>query len=105
MREIDEHEQARRLAAAIDRSRISVGALWLRYFSIGGTVGETEVEAYVRGAISLPGLERDMLAHAANELIDEMPPPPRAPYRDSPSELMAERPSDESGNDPDEAED
>ncbi|GAA4282664.1 hypothetical protein GCM10022261_01950 [Brevibacterium daeguense] len=90
MKELDENEQARRLALAIDRSRISIGALWLRYFSIGGTVGETEVEAYVRGAISLPGLERDMLAHAANELVDEMPPPPRAPYRDSPSEALAE---------------
>lgn len=90
MSELDEAEQAHRLALAIDRAEISIGALWIRYFSIGGAVGETEVAAYTRGAISLPGLDRDRLAHAANELIDELPPPLRAPYRASPSENTAD---------------
>lgn len=82
MAALDEDEQARGLAVAVDHSSIAIGELWLRYFSIGGLAGETEVDAYIRGAITLPGLERDALAHAANELIDEIPPPHRAPYRE-----------------------
>ncbi|WP_222123013.1 hypothetical protein, partial [Staphylococcus epidermidis] len=50
-----------------------------RYFSIGGTVGEYEVEAYVQGLLSLPTLQRDLLAMAANELINAVPRL-RAPY-------------------------
>lgn len=79
--ELDEVAQARALHLAVRAADITIGELWLRYFSIGGTAGETEVEAYVHGALSLPGLERDVLAHAANELIEELPPLPLAPYR------------------------
>lgn len=38
-----------------------------------GDVGEYEVEAYLQGLLSLPSLQRDLLALAANELIDELP--------------------------------
>nr|WP_284974930.1 hypothetical protein [Arthrobacter sp. efr-133-TYG-104] len=54
--------------------------LWLRYYGIGGIVGEYEVEAYLQLLLSLPPLERDLLARAANELIDELPARLRAPY-------------------------
>lgn len=77
---MEETKQARLLAVAIQNAGISLGALWLRYFSVGGTAGELEVEAYLHAAFSLPALQRDVLAHAANELIDEIPPLPRAPY-------------------------
>jgi len=80
---LDESKQARLLAVAIDRAGITAGELWLRYFSIGGSAGEYEVEAYLHGLHSLPVLQRDLLAHAANELIDELPPIPRAPYSDA----------------------
>lgn len=53
--------------------------LWLRYFSIGGMVGEYEVDAYLQSLHSLPALQRDLLAHAANELIDELPALPARP--------------------------
>jgi hypothetical protein len=43
-------------------------------------VGEYEVDAYIQSLFSLPAGQRDLLAHAANELIDELPPLPRAPY-------------------------
>ncbi|MCC9205962.1 hypothetical protein [Arthrobacter sp. zg-Y769] len=52
----------------------------MRYFSIGGAAGEYEVDAYINGSLSLPPLQRDILAHAANELIDQLPARPRAPY-------------------------
>lgn len=77
-----ERRQSRLLREALSSSDIRTGELWLRYFSSGGTVDEYEVDAYIHSAMSLPALQRDLLAHAANELIDEQPPPPRAPYLD-----------------------
>jgi hypothetical protein len=75
-----EQEQSRLLRIALTQAGISTGELWLKYFSLGGSVGEYEVEAYLQGLLSLPTLQRNLLACAANELIDEVPPLPRAPY-------------------------
>jgi len=76
-----ESQQRAMLRSAVQAAGISVGELWLYYFSLGGAVGEYEVEAYLQGLLSLPSLQRDLLAMAANELIDDMPRP-RAPYSD-----------------------
>ena len=75
-----EKQQARLLRVAMHHAGISTGDLWLRYFSIGGSAGEYETDAYLQGILPLPEVQRDLLAQAANELIDELPPPPRAPY-------------------------
>lgn len=75
-----EQEQSRLLRNAMTSSCITSGDLWLRYFSLGGNVGEYEVDAYVQSLLSLPPHQRDLIAHAANELIDELPSAPRAPY-------------------------
>jgi hypothetical protein len=72
-------EQARLLRQAIVRSGLRLDDVWMHYFSIGGDVGALEVEAYLHHALSLPRLQRDMLAHAINELIDNTPSL-RAPY-------------------------
>ena len=77
-----EPEQRRLLKQALDQARLGVPELWMKYFSIGGEAGEYEVDAYLSGSFSLPPLQRDILAHAANELIDELPPRLRAPYSD-----------------------
>jgi len=44
----------------------------MKYFGIGGRAGLTEVQAYVHGALSLPPIERDMLAHALNESLNSL---------------------------------
>lgn len=75
----NEPEQRRRLQAAMKAADITAGELWLKYFSVSGDVGEYEVEAFLQGLLSLPPLQRDLLALAANELIDELPRP-HAPY-------------------------
>ncbi|MFI7581505.1 hypothetical protein ACH9DO_04295 [Kocuria sp. M1N1S27] len=72
-------EQARQLRQAIRRAGIAREQLWLHYFSLGGEAGETEVDAYLHQSFSLPPFQRDLLAHAANELIARIPPP-QAPY-------------------------
>lgn len=82
----NEPEQRRRLREAINAAGIPVSALWLRYFGIAGDAGEYEVEAYLQGLLSLPPLQRDLLAMAANELIEDTPRP-RAPYGDDLEEL------------------
>jgi hypothetical protein len=76
-----EPEQRRRLRAALKVSDVSIGELWLNYSSIGGAVGEYELEAYLQGLLSLPATQRDLLAMAANELIDRAPRI-HAPYSD-----------------------
>lgn len=75
-----EQEQCRLLRKALKYADITPADLWLTYFSIGGAVGEYEVNAYLQGLLSLPILQRDLLACAANELIEAVPPLPRAPY-------------------------
>jgi hypothetical protein len=77
-----EQEQSRLLRRALAGTGIKRGELWMRYFSIGGSVGEYEVGAYIESVLSLPPEQRDLIAQAANELLDELPPPPRAPYSD-----------------------
>lgn len=96
-----EPEQRRELRAALQALEISVGELWLNYFSIGGTVGEYEVEAYLQGLLSLPTMQRDLLAMAANELIDAVPWL-RAPYAEdlteSPGSPQKDKDQDTSGS-------
>ncbi|WP_309074448.1 hypothetical protein [Paenarthrobacter sp.] len=77
---LQEQLQLKGLRKALTSAGIPDEDLWLRYFSIGGTVGEYEVDAYLQSLHSLPVLQRDLLAHAANELIDELPARPHAPY-------------------------
>lgn len=76
----EEDTQRRLLNAAVRHSRLNVNELWMYYFSIGGSAGEYEIEAFLNASYSLPAMERDLLAHAVNEMIDMIPPPPRAPY-------------------------
>ncbi|WP_222271178.1 hypothetical protein [Modestobacter marinus] len=65
--------------AAFERSGLSPGQLWTRYLALGGIAGEGEVGAYLLGLTRLPAEERDLVAHAVNERLDELAPP-RAPY-------------------------
>lgn len=77
----DESEQRRRFAESLRHADVSIEELWLRYFTLGGQAGQFEVEAYIHGAIALPSLQRDILAHALNERLDELySGATRAPY-------------------------
>lgn len=76
----EDESQRQILARAVRHSALPLKGLWLRYFSMGGTAGEYELDAYINGLYLLPDLEHDILAQAVNELIDMLPPPPRASY-------------------------
>jgi hypothetical protein len=79
--EFDESNiQAQATRGAIEESGISLHSVWIRYFALTGRAGEFEVDAYLNGSLELSVHERDLVSHAVNELIDELPPRPRAPY-------------------------
>lgn len=67
-------EQARLLLAVIGRAGIEVRHLWFHDVTLGGHAGEVEVAASLHHCLDLPGLQRDLLAHAANELIHRQLP-------------------------------
>jgi hypothetical protein len=92
-----EPQQRRKLRDALKAADITRGELWLNYFSIGGGVGEYEVEAYLQGLLSLPPIQRDLLALAANELIEALPRI-YAPFSDDPNLTEPDRGQDV-GND------
>ncbi len=73
-------EQRRALSLAFTRADLTLEQLWTRYFALGGAAGLVEVEAYLHGLMPLPAVQRDMLAHAINERLDELTWPHRVPY-------------------------
>ncbi|GHG50150.1 MULTISPECIES: PP2C family protein-serine/threonine phosphatase [Amycolatopsis] len=75
-----EEEQRRRLARCFGRAELSLEELWLRYFALGGDVGLLEIDAHLNGVMSLPHLQRDVLAHVVNERLDELIGRDRVPY-------------------------
>ncbi|MHA7145378.1 BLUF domain-containing protein [Arthrobacter sp. TmT3-37] len=68
------------------RFGIPVSDLWTYYLGVGGDVDEFEVDAYLHGLIRLPALDRDLIAHSVNEMIDDMCREARAPYSSSRNE-------------------
>lgn len=80
MLSIDEGDQRWLLATCVERTGLSADELWLRYFALGGDVGPVEVEAYLHGLMPLSGGQRDVLAHAINERLDELDWLRRVPY-------------------------
>lgn len=73
-------EQAQATREAMEEAGLPMSAVWIRYFSFTGTAGEYEIDAYLNGSMALPAHERDLVAHAVNELIKELPPRRMAPY-------------------------
>lgn len=81
--------QRQLLARAVRHSNLALKELWLHYFSLGGTAGEYEVDAYINASYSFPTLQHDILAQAVNEMIDSLPPRPRAPFSDDTVDCQA----------------
>ncbi|HXH78455.1 PP2C family protein-serine/threonine phosphatase [Nocardioides sp.] len=74
----DGHRAA--IRAVLDHGTLSMENLWLRAFSIGADLDLIDLEGYLHGLMSLPALQRDVLAHAANEYLDDEVGRSRVPY-------------------------
>ncbi len=83
MRFLPEEEQRRLIAACFARSDLTLEQLWMRYFALGGSLSLLELDAYLNELVTLPRVDRDMVAHAVNERLDEVTGPARAPYSHS----------------------
>ena len=70
------------LELARQDAMLSIGALWLRYFELGGMGTAVELEAYLCGALRPSPHEYDVLAHALNERFFELGEKPLIPYSD-----------------------
>jgi hypothetical protein len=75
-----EAEQQQTLARAFQRAQLTLDDLWMRYFALGGAAALIDVDAYLNGLAMLPGPQRDVLAHAVNERLDELTGLERASY-------------------------
>ncbi|HUQ64458.1 MAG TPA: PP2C family protein-serine/threonine phosphatase [Acidimicrobiales bacterium] len=73
------------LVLAYSRTELTLEQLWTRYFALGGDVGLVELEAYLEGLLALPDNQRDLVAVAVNERLDELVGP-RVPYSRTVSE-------------------
>ena len=71
---------------AMTPSSLTVPEVHAHYLNSGGSFDELEVDAYLHGLTPLPCEERDCIAQAVNELIDDLLAdgmahhPPRASY-------------------------
>ena len=77
---IDAFEHARREA------KLSMAALWLRYFALGGMSTALEVDAFLHGALVATPQDRDLLAVALNERFSELGLDHPVPYSDDEAE-------------------
>ncbi len=84
-----EQQQLRAVTAAVERAGLPLEQLWLRYFALGGDAGPVEIEAHLQGLMRLPTLQRDMLAQAVNERLDELNWTSRVPYLRTVAEVIA----------------
>ena len=72
--------QQRSAKLAADHAQLTAEDLWIHYYGVGGNLGVFELDAYLHGVCSLPQSERNTVALALNELIDEPPRRPRAEF-------------------------
>ncbi|KRF09217.1 hypothetical protein ASH00_06165 [Arthrobacter sp. Soil782] len=67
---MNEQVQIEMTSTALFEAELTVEDLWIRYYGLGGGVSAFEVQCYLTGLLSLPSLERNLLAEAANELLE-----------------------------------
>ncbi|MUK03197.1 GAF domain-containing protein [Vibrio cholerae] len=70
--ELGEYVQQWSSVHAIRESDLTITEVWVTYWSMNGQHDETEVDAYLTGLLILPSLERDLVAHAINDLIEDL---------------------------------
>ena len=81
---MDEKQQRLSVGAAIQAADLQLAHVWARYGELDGNADLFELQAYLAGLFPLTTTECNLLAQAVNELIDELPPRPRAGYRHVP---------------------
>ncbi len=73
-------DQSHSLQGALRQAQVTLDELWQSYFALGGTAGLHEVDSFLHDHTPLPLLQRDLLAHALNERLDDLAGRARATY-------------------------
>lgn len=68
----EEDERRAALRDAYRHAELTLEQLWTRYFALGGAADLLELEGYLEGLLTLPRVQRDMVAVALNERLDEL---------------------------------
>ncbi|MGY1802370.1 hypothetical protein ACI78T_03715 [Blastococcus sp. SYSU D00922] len=63
------------LQVAYDLVGMTARDVWFRYLALGGTADEVSVSAQLHGVLDLRPGEFNILAHALNEELDDLPGP------------------------------
>lgn len=71
-----QQQEASHLNALLNQAGVTLWDLWLRYYSLGGEASEAAVAAQLRGELSLPGMQQQILRIALTELSAEESPDP-----------------------------
>lgn len=81
-----QESQQRSTSLAAREAEVSAADLWLHYYSVGGNLEVFELEAYLHGVYPLQVWERNMIALALNELIDDLPQRRKAEFAFGPGQ-------------------
>ncbi len=73
------------LFEGLQRSGLTSGELWLRYFAVGGDAAQLEVEAYALGLLSPDDYQHNLIAQALNEYFLDCDEDHPVRYRDLPA--------------------
>ncbi|WP_159616341.1 GAF domain-containing protein [Arthrobacter zhaoguopingii] len=68
---MDEQRQQELASRAASEAGLDAEELWIRYFALGGSLAQIEIDAYLQGLQSIPSLERDILSHTLREALEE----------------------------------
>ncbi|MDQ0734750.1 GAF domain-containing protein [Arthrobacter agilis] len=67
---LDEYVQQWSAIQTVRAAELSLAEVVTSYFDLAGNADELDVQGYLTGLVMLPVVERDLLAHAINELLD-----------------------------------
>lgn len=83
---MSQHTQQHSTWRAAHDARLGAHDIWWHYFSISGNLSVFEVDAYLHGMYPLNVDERNLIAIAVNELVDELPGRSKAEFVEYPAE-------------------
>lgn len=57
---------------AMRHAELPLDLVWDHFLNMGGIIGFVELDAYLHGLLTLPDADRDCVAQAVNELLDDL---------------------------------
>lgn len=58
-------------AQAVDGAGLGAAEVWRYYLGAGGRLDEVELHGYLAGLLMVPAVQRDLVAHAINEMLED----------------------------------